>query len=214
VSDDDHPHALAPRLLGAVLAGGRSSRYGRPKAMERVGGRGLAERARDALQAVAARVALLSGDSDLAAALQLEDRPDRVPGSGPLGAITGGVSWAAETGYEGVLVLACDLPFVSPDLLRLLLAAWDGEAVVLPASLGPLGVEPLVAAYPVTLLPDMERLVAEGVRSMSAALDRLPTKTLPLDRISAVGDPRHLFLNVNRPEDRDRAERALASERG
>jgi molybdopterin-guanine dinucleotide biosynthesis protein A len=126
-----------------------------------------------------------------------------------LGGVVTAVRWSADLGHEGVLVLACDLPLVTSELLDLLISEWDGRSVVAPASSGPLGLEPLVAVYPRTILESFETALLSGTRAMGTALQLVPTKMVSADRIAALGDPQRLFLNVNRPGDRERAERAL-----
>jgi molybdopterin-guanine dinucleotide biosynthesis protein A len=201
-------------VLGAVLAGGKSSRYGAPKARARLGGVTLAQRTRDALQAVVERVVLLADDPLLAEELGLEDRADRLPGAGPLGAVSTALHWARTEDRAGALVLACDLPLVTPRLLALLIEQWDGRSVMVPASEGPLGVEPLAGIYSVGCLPAIDRALEAGVRAMGDALGLLPVRTLHPELVARVGEPSRLFLNVNRPSDRDRAERVLMSAGG
>jgi len=201
-------------LLGVVLGGGRSRRFGSPKAHARVGGVPLAARSRDALTEVVGRVVLVAGDAELADALGLEDRPDRTPGLGPVGGVSTALHWARDGGLDGVLLLACDLPLVPSTLLRAIVDRFDGLSAIVPESLGPLGLEPLCAAYPVSCLTAVDDAARLPDRSMATLLAGLTVRPVPLADVSSLGLPSELFLNVNRPEDRERAERVLARREG
>lgn len=78
--------------------------------------------------------------------------------------------------------------------------------IVLPASRGPRGVEPLFAAYRTSCIPAIDAALAEGDRRMIGFHERVRVHTIPLDEVAATCDPARAFLNVNTPEDRDRAE--------
>ena len=72
------------RLLGAVLAGGRSRRYGRDKAMELVSGVPMLHRAIHALEAVTEHVVVISSNhAEVPKGIRV--LPDVRPGHGPLG---------------------------------------------------------------------------------------------------------------------------------
>jgi molybdopterin-guanine dinucleotide biosynthesis protein A len=103
-------------ILGVVLAGGRSSRFGSDKAQALFGGRALAEHARDLLSPYVERVLIVGRDS------AVPDLP--APGLGPLGGIAGALHHAASLGFTSVLTIACDMP----ELPEGLLAALAGEA--------------------------------------------------------------------------------------
>lgn len=121
------------RVLGAVLAGGRSSRFGSDKAAADWGGRTLAEHAAAAIRDHVDTVIVI-GPGGLA------DLPR--PGLGPLGGIAAALDHGASQGYISVLTIACDMPQLPPGLVAALLRrmpAYCVEAPVLghwPAALG------------------------------------------------------------------------------
>jgi molybdopterin-guanine dinucleotide biosynthesis protein A len=113
------------RFFGAVLVGGSGTRMGRDKATLEVAGRPLATVAARALRdAGALEVALVGGDRATRAGLGAATLPDAWPGTGPLGGIVGALGWA---GRGIVVVLACDLPFASPDAVRAVVGALAAE---------------------------------------------------------------------------------------
>ena len=215
--------------FGAVLAGGESTRYGAPKALATVGGERIVDRVVAALREVTPGVIISANEPALFTDLELPTYPDEREGLGPLGGIYTTLLRAREAGRPGILAVACDMPFPSVELLTLLRRAAfgggdapapgdpgasgsgseSGSDIVVPASRGPRGVEPLFAAYSVACIEAIDAALAEGDRRMIGFHDRVRVRTIPLEEVAAVCDPARAFLNVNTPEDRERAE-ALA----
>jgi molybdopterin-guanine dinucleotide biosynthesis protein A len=88
------------------------------------------------------------------------------PGRGPLAALVAGAN--AVPGSGPVLLLACDLPFVSEDLLRRL-AAWPGPDTVVPVDRDGM-VQPICARYSPDALDLARELLATGERSLRSLL--------------------------------------------
>jgi molybdopterin-guanine dinucleotide biosynthesis protein A len=196
-------------VLGVILAGGQNRRYdGRPKALESVGGQLIALRAIQAMSEAADRVVIVANDPETYGPLGLEMRPDLRPGLGALGGIHTAVSWAREAGYRGALVAACDMPFLSSALLKRLAADSDEGEVVAPESESRRGLEPLCAFYGAACSDAIEGALDRGDRHVISFFPNVRLRLLPRDEVAAFGDPQQLFLNVNTPEDRERAEAA------
>ncbi len=177
--------------FAALLAGGANRRYaGQPKALEAVGGEPIAVRAIRALREAAGRVVLVANEFDTYRALGLEMRSDLRPGL-------------------GALVAACDMPFLSAQLLRELVNDAGGDEVVAPESESRRGLEPLCAWYGSGCREAIEAALERGDRHVISFFDEIPVRTLPLDDVARFGDPELMFLNVNTPEDRERAEEAV-----
>lgn len=191
-------------MRGAVLAGGAASRYdGRPKGLLDVGGRRILDRVVDAVTAAVGAPPLLVANAPDAAgwAPALRCVPDARPGAGSLG----GIYTAVRDGPGPVLCVAWDMPFVSEDLLRALVAGSDGFDAFLPESGGRRGLEPLCAVYGPGCRTPIEQAIARGDLRAIAFHDAVRVGTLSLDRVRAFGDPEVLFFNVNSPEDLERA---------
>jgi len=174
-----------------VLAGGKSSRMGRDKALLSFHGGTLAGHVAAAVAAAAGSVALV-GDPEKYARLGYPVLPDRTPGAGPLGGIETAIS---HTTADWNLVLACDMPAVSVNFLRdLLLAAERSQAdALVPA--GPSGrLEPLCAVYHRRCGATLRHALESGVRRVTEALHGLRVVTL------AVTDSTR-FENLNTPEE-------------
>ena len=198
-------------VLGVVLAGGRSKRYGSDKAFAELGGVSLVHRAARTLRPLARRVVVVANDLDRHALEGKPVRPDLVSGIGPLGGLHTAVAWAAEEGLRGAVVLATDMPFVPTPLLQDLVTALDRAAGVVPASHGPRGFEPLCAAYDVGCLPAIEEAIERGDRAVISFFPAVDLRIVELARVSSYGDPNTMFFNVNRPEDHLHADSLLAT---
>ena len=193
--------------LGVILAGGLSTRYGSPKALATVGGSRIVDRAAAAVGAAAEPVVAIANERAIAQAIGLPARADVHAGLGALGGIHSALRWAEEERRAGILVVACDMPFVAVPLLRRLVALAAAADVVAPESGGRRGIEPLCAFYATACLPAVEAAIARGDARVIAFHADVRVRTVPLDEVRAFGDPATLFLNVNTPEHRERAER-------
>ncbi len=197
-------------LLGVVLAGGESLRFGRNKALEPLAGRPMAAWGLDALAAHLPARGVVANDPEVARALGVPGRPDRVGGLGPLGGLWTALEWAREEGWAGAFLLACDLPLVGAGLVGRILGHWPSSALaVVPESPGPRGFEPLCAGYRVGCLPAVEELVRSGRRSMADLLERAEGWRIPMARLGSPGALARAFANVNTVGDARRVERLL-----
>ena len=102
------------RVLGAVLAGGASSRFGSDKAAALLRGRTLLEHMRDLLAGVVGDVVVVGRDGGV------PDLP--AAGLGPLGGVAGALDHGARHGFASVLTIACDMPGAPYSTIEALLA--------------------------------------------------------------------------------------------
>jgi molybdopterin-guanine dinucleotide biosynthesis protein A len=187
-----------PLLLGAILAGGESRRFGRPKALAPVCGRPMAAWVAAALVPNLPRVVAIANDPAIGQALGLPVRPDRLPGAGPAGGLLTALEWAKDAGETGVFLLGGDLPLVGADMVGRILGAWPLEAqAVVPRSHGPLGLEPLCAGYAVSCLPVLERRLARGQRSLAGLVDEINAFPVPIGALGSEKEVSRAFTNVN-----------------
>lgn len=207
-------------ILGVVLAGGESRRFGSLKAVAEVAGVPMVVRAVEALASTGLPVAVVTSREDVRDAVrQASGGPgtvfleDRVPGAGPLGGLHAALCRAREQEHRGVLLLGCDLPLLPSGLVRIVAEEFEADPSrpVAPESPGPRGIEPLVGCYPVAILPEVERrLRGPDGRALADLLAATGARRIPLRRIREVADPKSAFLNVNTPADRKRAETRAA----
>lgn len=180
-------------VAGLLLTGGASRRMGTDKARLLVDGRSLAERAASVLSEVADPVIEVGpGHSGLPA---VREDP---PGSGPLAAL--GAGWAAlsAAGHHGaVVVLAVDMPFVTPPLLRLL-ALRSGPPTAVPRCEG--RPQPLCARFGAEAMERIAGLLASGERSLRALLAVVEVGWVEREEWEPVAGP-DAFVDLDEPAD-------------
>lgn len=182
-------------MTGLVLAGGRSRRMGRDKALLEVAGDTLIVRVGGVLEEICGRVLVASGEADRYD-VGWEQVADAPPGTGPLAGILAGLE-AADSPL--VAVVAVDMPQADARVLRLLADRWMGEAAVVP--LVDERIQPLHGVYATDAAPAFRRLVEAGKRSVVPALSELGARVVG-EEVWGEVDPEGRFArNVNRPED-------------
>ena len=111
---------------------------------------------------------------------------------------------------EPVLIVAWDMPFITVELLRALVAGTGEYDVFLPQSRGPLGLEPLCGIYQPACVGAIEAALEEEDYRTGGFHDKIRLGTLPLDEVEQLGDPQLMFFNVNTPDDVIDTSRCLA----
>jgi len=171
-------------VLGVVIAGGRSVRFGGEKAVALLAGRPLLMWAVQRLQRSCAVVAVNARPQTEAEALArtenlpvLQDAPGDA--AGPLSGVKAGLFWARELGAHAIAVSPCDVPLLPEDLFgRLIEAAGSGASM---AETGE-GHQPLCAVWPVSALEKVTQALEGGAHpatwrmldSIGAARVRFP----------------------------------------
>ncbi len=187
-----------------VLIGGASKRFGRDKATFIFDGERLADRAARIAEAALGGVPCVFVASGLNANFQATEGRlvinDIGPGRGAIGAVHTALANAKS---QWLFVLACDLPFVTSELISFLgRRISDGVNAVVPVQ--PDGRwQPLCAVYRVEpYLPVFERAVrTEGrLPSLRATIGEIGADLVPADEIDENFDPA-VLRNVNSPED-------------
>ena len=116
-------------ITGVIQAGGGSTRMGgQPKALMELGGRRIIERVLDALRAAIDDVLVVTNTPELYAFLRLPMIADVYPDHGSLGGIYSGLKAAAG---QAAFTVACDMPFLHPDVVGLVTRrAGEGDVVI------------------------------------------------------------------------------------
>ncbi|MCP2015474.1 molybdopterin-guanine dinucleotide biosynthesis protein A [Deinococcus sp. HSC-46F16] len=183
-------------LVGALTAGGRSSRFGTDKALARLEGRTLLEHVAASLEGCPLR--LLVAPPERYALPGWLPVPDTRPGEGPLGALEAALLAAERHAGPGWVAFAgVDLPRLTPAYWALMAGArTPGARSIL--TLDPAGrAQPLGALYHTELRPQVSVLLDAGERRLRlAAQDAV---TVPYEAVARVS-PQALH-NVNTPTD-------------
>jgi molybdopterin-guanine dinucleotide biosynthesis protein A len=176
---------------------------GTDKALLLHDGKPLIQWVREAVAKVFVNVFLVTSDPARLAVPWIPAVPDRSTGQGPLGGIDAALRHAPT---EFTFITGCDMPFLSPAVLRFLASRAHGCDLVIPC--GPNGLEPLCAIYGKGCLPFVEEGLTAGQRNVFHLIDRVHALIVPAVEIATV-DPEFLsFLNVNTPDDYRRLQKA------
>ena len=181
-------------MVGVILVGGKSRRYGRNKALELFQGERLIDRRVRKIRALFPKVLVITNEPELYLHL------DVIPGQGPLGGIYTGLLFAQG---ENVFVTACDMPFVQPALIRHMVKLAGDYDVVVPQKKE--GLEPLHAIYSPRCLPHTKKMLDRGELQVIGFFPAVKVCRISSDDIRQL-DPKGLsFFNINTPEDMHRA---------
>ncbi len=203
-------------MTGLVLVGGRSSRMGQDKALLPFGGRPLVQRVAMAVARACRPVWIVGGGGAAGEGHPCRDLGfplirDRFKGRGPAAGLHAGLL-ASETLWN--FVCACDLPFMSPRVIEVLKRYAVGtkyDAVAATAGGGRW--EPLVACYSRLALGAVEPLLSRGNPSLSDVLGRVRVRTVSREELERVDPDGRAFLNLNTPEEYQRALALAVGER-
>ena len=180
------------------MVGGKSSRFGRDKALLEIDGQALAVRIAERMGAVVDEVTFV-GSPEKYRHLGRHVIPDAVADFGPLGGILAALE---DSESEWNLLTGCDMPELTTEFLSFLVERTLGceDDVILPCDKEGRP-EPLCAMYRSTAREVVRREVEAGVHKVMSALDELRIMRLAPPEWAAF-DPRgSLFTNLNRPED-------------
>ncbi len=183
-----------------VLAGGKSSRMGRPKAMLPFGEEPLVALVVRGLAAVFPDVVVVAAPGQELPELPATLVRDEVAYQGPVGGIRYGLEACRSA---AAFVTSCDVPFLDLSLVSHLAARLPDHDVVVPHWEGRL--QPLHAVYRRSVLPLLERQLQRGELRPVFLYDKVRTLTLAEDEVRALDPDGWSFFNMNTPEDYERA---------
>ncbi len=216
--------ALAEPITGIVLAGGQSKRMGRDKAWLPVAGRPMIQWVLHAVAEVTQYQMIVSRHIGRLNELDVPVVEDRFPARGPLTGIHAGLK-AAPT--DLCVVVACDLPMVRPELLRLLAAAVGPFHAAMPyvaegsppppgdlVAAREAGLQPLCAAYRRACLAPLEKLLTTGAVAAVVVASVVKARILAPEEWRRVDPDGRSFFNVNYAEDAHLAAKLLSDPGG
>ena len=197
-----------PMISVVIQAGGRSSRMGTDKALVELGGQTMIEHVISRVQHLGEEVLVTTNRPKSYAFLNLPMASDEVPGAGALPGLR--TALRAARGVFVVLV-ACDIPFVSPALLRLLIERVQEADVAVPVWEDRF--QPLCAVYRrETVLQAVEDALAAGKKRMISFFEDVRVVEVNSAEI-AHHDPDGLtFFNINTPEELQIARERVAAD--
>ena len=181
--------SLYPEITGVILAGGKSSRFGKNKAFAQWKGKSFFERIFRVLKSLFSEVLLITNTPEDYIDLPLPVYCDDIPEQGPMGGIYTALLRART---DRVLVVACDLPLINGELIHTLLENYLEYEAVIPVW----GDKPqyLMGLYSKSLLPALKISLENKTLAMRDFCHQNPkVRWVPI-----TGDT---LMNVNTPED-------------
>lgn len=179
------------RWSGAILAGGRSSRFGQDKALYVYRGKPLITWVMDSMAGASERMVIANRPYP-----GLAVYPDLWRGGDTLSGLHSALAHAQE---DWVAVAACDQPFLSQEFWQFMLEQTCPEAEAVVAAWGDF-FEPLGALYHKALEPEVLRRLLAGELKMQSLFRSISMVALDKEMLEARFGP-YLFLNANRPQD-------------
>ena len=194
-------------VTGVIQAGGKSTRMGgSPKALLELNGRRIIERVADVVASIVGDVLVVTNTPDLYAFLDLPMVGDVHPDHGSLGGIYSGLHAAAG---DAVFTVACDMPFLHPDVVRLVVSRAGEADVVIPRSGDQL--ETMHAVYGKRCLAPMATRLAARQLKIVGFFDDVRVLEIPESDVARYRDPAIAFMNVNTPGELARAREIAAT---
>lgn len=177
---------------------------GRDKAVEPIQGQPLIQRVIERVRQVSDETVVVVADQSRGDALPLDKETrialDIYPGGGSLGGIFSGLSAVQQ---DWGVVVACDMPFLSLDLLHYLTSLREDVDAVVPVLEG--RPEPTHSLYSKACLPHIGARLKANDLKISGFFDEVRVRYVPEDDIARY-DPEYLsFFNINSPEDLEKA---------
>lgn len=220
---------------GFVQAGGGSTRFGTDKALVKLAGKTMLQRAGELLACACDDVTIVAPAGKYADA-SWPVLPDRWPGQGPLGGILTALlhlnqrvpateratrshvapassrSPYAESNklwQSAAMILSCDMPFLNQEFLAELRerALQSAAFVVVPESAS--GLEPLCACWNSLAAAPLQTLFDSGIRKVTEAMKLLGMEVLDASAWKRFDTDSRLFWNMNTPADFQEARRIL-----
>ena len=176
---------------------------GEPKALMELGGKLIIERIVEVLRSVLSDLLIVTNTPELYAFLGLPMVPDVFPDHGSLGGIYTGLRAAKG---EAAFTVACDMPFLKPEVVRLVVSRAGEADVVIPRVGGQY--ETLHALYAKRCLPHMEEMLRAKRFKVIGFFPKVKVLEISEAEVARLADPAVCFMNVNTPDELSRA-RAL-----
>jgi molybdopterin-guanine dinucleotide biosynthesis protein A len=179
---------ITAALSGAIIAGGQSSRLGFNKALLPFNGKRVIERLLETISPIVSSIKIIANNPADYQFLNIETAADIRPGCGPLSGIQTALSLS---NMEYVLIVSCDLPLITANILRPLLLEYPGYDITMFKHTF---FEPLCAIYRRSCLPALDELIDHGEYRI---IDLFPSLNVRIIRI----DQSEAFQSINTKED-------------
>ena len=190
-----------------ILAGGFGRRLGRDKATTEAGGRPLLHWSALAAAQITNDIVVARRPDQQFPPLSGVDWREIVDHRHDRGPLAGLEAALPEIEHDLAVAVACDMPFLQPNLLRAVAEACSDVAVAMPRIDGV--AQPLLAAYRPSIVPQATGLLDEGDGRIRALLPLVEHRILDIEELRVQDPELESFTNVNQQEDLNAVEHAL-----
>ena len=183
-------------MNAAILVGGKSSRMGSNKAFLELKGKTFIELQIDLLREIFDDIFISANTSSEYEHLNLSIFKDVYPGNGPLGGI---YTSLINSSSLHTFMLACDMPFIGPELINHLKDLTKEYDVVIPKS--EKGLEPLHAFYSKKCIDPIKRSLEEDNLRITSFFPHVNVKIVELDNLNLSDSFKNSIKNLNTRDD-------------
>lgn len=205
ISDNpDHEPKKPPfeDVSGVILAGGKSRRYGKNKALVEIDGIPLIERVIGVMKSIFSHLLIITNTPHEYAHLDIPMQEDHIKGLGPLGGIYSGlISIPNEYGF----FVACDMPSLNRELILHMVDVRENFDVVVPEASS--GLETLHALYSKQCLSPINELIDAGEYQVFRFFSKVSVHYVDEPTIRRFDPQLRSFFNINRPQESRRLNR-------
>jgi molybdopterin-guanine dinucleotide biosynthesis protein A len=195
------------QVTGIILAGGKSRRIATDKAFLSLRNQPIIAEMMDTLHLLFDDILIITNNPEPYSSIAAEKVRDIIPNKGPLGGLYTGLT-VSRTDYS--FVVACDMPFVNPDLIVYMLDQREGFDVIVPHTVD--GLEPLHAVYSKSCLEPILRHLENGDLKMQSFFSEVKVKHICQTVIERFDPELRTFFNINYREDYQRVKRLIGEE--
>lgn len=185
-------------LTVAILAGGKSTRFGSPKEQAKIKNNTLLQRSLSTAKSISDQIIVISGTKSFDLKNQVLLYHDLFPGHGPLSGVITSLYYA-KTDY--VAIMACDMPLLESEVYELLaeITQQGRPTVALVSGI----LQPLVSIWQKLLLSKLEEFIPERISCLKTILMLLGANKVDLTNYVEKRN-RNIFLNINHKKDLER----------
>lgn len=185
-------------ITGIILAGGKSSRMGTDKGFLELNNKPFVQYSIEALQPLVSEILIVSDNPDYDI-FGLKRITDDIKNAGPVGGIYSGLEASKS---ELNLILSCDIPLITSDVLQKLIDAVDDASDIIQAESNGKTM-PLIALYKRAIKGQFKRFLEQGERRLRVVVKGCRYNTIVLDKAF-----QNATLNVNTKEELKQIENA------
>lgn len=182
-------------LSAAIIAGGKSARFGTSKVTAVYRNKRLIDWAAGLAEGIADNIVIVSGPEEIKYFDHIRSVRDKVTDRGPIGGIYTALACFPD---QWIAVLPCDMPRLSAKVYHYMMNSRSADQAIVAKS--DKGIEPLVSIWPGNALRIVEQSIREGNYSLHKLLSRLNAVQVDIPNNMPGYKPEY-FYNVNTPED-------------